>query len=463
MFLHAHRVQKLTYTHQHYTDAGALYRITWPTLAEFGKYVRRRPAGHPVGPLLRSLRVLHIDYYDHRKLYVTECFPYLAGRALLQLHLHCDGGEDSTNPRDILELSRVLPLLPTTSPNLQYVSIRDTRDHPNQDVCPGLSTLLSRLRHLRHFSCSMTLEKQNLQPLSAMTGLTHLSLALHTNRTERPTLRLDASSPDFVPFRSLHTLILDVMDLDIATACISLIEPNMLRRLRLITPPNHDESALERCFAAAAKQKSLREFALSVIVRLQPNAPPALETDAMINMRSIAMLFALAQLEIFSLNAFDNARFETDLDDSGVQAMANAWPELRSFTVVQGSWAPRGVHLAPARTTMRSLLALRDHCPHLAGLSISLDTSAFDVPVLQAACAAGAHGGALRKLNIGLRSTAVSNPSVAAQVIHGLFPNLRTVHDGTPVAWDEESSDWQEVAVILRKMTQSRPGSPMLL
>jgi hypothetical protein len=53
----------------------------------------------------------------------------------------------------------------------------------------------------------------------------------------------------------------------------------------------------------------------------------------------------------------------------------------------------------------------------------------------------------------------VSNHSVAAQILHGLFPNLRNIHDGTSVAWDQQSSDWQEVGAILRKLTQT-PLSP---
>lgn len=451
---HSNRVQKLSFGYQRYTDTGAIYRVAWAALAAFGRYVRRRPGG-PVGPLCLNLRALHVEYYDRRKFYVTECFPYIAGRALQELHLHCDGDPDGTTPGDILELSRVMPLLFSTSPNLQYISIRDTREHPNHDVCLGAGTLLGKLRHLRHFATSMTLEKQHIAYLAAMPKLTNLSLALFMNLAENPFLSNNlAISP---PFQALDTLVLDVKHLELATGCLKLLETPTLRKLGITTYMWQDDSTIERCFHAVAKQEFIRELTVCVASNAAGLLPTmAVQGQCNMNVRSISTLFSLSHLQSLSLHALDKARFETDLDDSGVIAMAEAWPQLHSLTIVQGSFAPRHMQLPPARTTMGSLLALRDHCPHLAGLSISLDTTDFDIPVLEAACAQDqSAGAALRKLNIGTRSSPVSNHSVAAQILHGLFPNLRNIHDGTSVAWDQQSSDWQEVGAILRKLTQT--------
>lgn len=369
--------------------------------------------------------------------------------------MHCDFSENGADAHDLLELSRVVCLLPATSPNLEHLSFRDTRERPKHEPCLGISVLLGKLRHLRHFTCSMTMEKQNLVHLAAMPNLSHMSIAMHTDLNQCPALPTAPLS--YVPFRSLETMVLDVKFLEHATACVSALEAQTLRKFRLTTPMWQDEAVLEKCFKAISKQRHIRELTVCVVPRpsgfiLQPT--PNIQECGM-STHSISSLFALPKVQILSLNAEDNARFETDLDDTGIIAMANAWPNLRSLTIVQGSWAPRGVSLPHARTTMGSLLALRDHCPDLAGLSISLDTTSFDKAILHAAYISGSLGTSLRKLNIGSRSTPVSNHSFAAQVLHGLFPNLRTIHDGESVAWDRQSTDWQEVSTILRKLTRT--------
>ncbi|GJE84044.1 hypothetical protein PsYK624_001190 [Phanerochaete sordida] len=455
---HASRVQKLTFCYQQYTDSGAIYRVSWATLAAFARYVRRRPGG-PTGPLCLNLRALHVEYYDRRKLYVTECFPYIAGRALQELHSFCDGGPDGTTPTDTLELSRVMPLLASTSPNLHYISLRDSREHANREPCSGVGTLLGKLQHLQHLATCLTLEKQQFIHLASMKKLKSLSIALHMLPTESP---LPSEGLLNGPgFQTLEALTLDVKHLELATGFLNLLESPSLHRLRITTAMWQSDATIERCFRAAAAQRNVRDLTLCVASAAPGPFAGALPAQCNLNARTIGLLFPLGALQTLSLHALDTARFETDLDDAGVAALAAAWPALRSLALVQGACAARGAPLPPARTTLAALLALRDHCPLLAGLSLSLDTSRFDSGVLAAACApAGGAGAALRKLNIGARSTPVSNHSVAAQVLHGLFPNLRSIHDGTSVAWDQETSDWQEVNAVLRRLFSPSPLEP---
>lgn len=316
--------------------------------------------------------------------------------------------------------------------------------------------LLGKLQHLQHFTTCLTLEKQHILHLAAMKKLKHLSVSLHMEPSESPLPSADTLGG--ARFQALETLFLDVKHLELATGFLNLLESPSLHKLRVTTAMWHNDIAIERCFRAIAGQRGVTD--LTLCVASAPSGPfPAGGADpCSINTRTIALLFALGGLQSLSLHALDHARFETDLDDGGVAALAHAWPALRSLALVQGAWAPRGTPLAPARTTMGALLALRDHCPHLAGLSLSLDTTRFPPAVLTAACAPPPPGAAvLRKLNIGARSTPVSNHSVAAQVLHGLFPGLPSIHDGTSVAWDQQSSDWQEVNAILRRLTQEPP------
>jgi hypothetical protein len=435
-----------------------MYRIARSVLSAFGRYVRRRPGGGPVGPLLRNCRILHVDYYDCRKYYVTECFTYLAGRALTELHLHCDvDSSEAPSSQDILDLSRVMQLVPATSPDLRVLIIRDPRQNPSHEQCKGLSVLLGKLKDVRQFMTCMSLDKMDISYLAAMPNLTQLSLALYSELEESPFRTLDLST-DPVPFRALETLTLDVKYPDFATGLISLLGSQRLQKLRLTSMMWQEESTMERCLAAIATQPYIRD--LAIYVTQPPTSafatPPRVESP--VSSHGLMKLLALSQMQTFVLVAHDNARFETDLDDRMLTAMASAWPYLRSLTIVQGTWGPRGVTLPHARTTMSSLLALRDNCPHLSGLSISLDTTELnDKNVLHAAATnLGDVGTALIKLNIGSRSTPVSNHSVCAQVLEGLFPNLEEIHDGTSVSWDHESSDWQEVGTILRRMKSSR-------
>ena len=307
------------------------------------------------------------------------------------------------------------------------------------------------------------MEKQNLVHLAAMQNLQHMSIAIHVELSESPALPI--SPQDHLPFHKLETLMLDVSYLEHATSCLTVLEPQTLQRFRLVAPMWQDETVLERCFKALTKQRLLREISICVSARSNGFmfTPAHLVPTCTMSTHAISTLFSLPDIRMLSISANDHARFETDLGDTGIRAMASAWPHLRSLTVVQGPPPPRGVQLPAAQTTMGSLLALRDGCPDLSGLSISLDTTAFDHAILQAAVlpVAGVGGAALRKLNIGARSTPVSNHSFAAQVLHGLFPNLRSIHDGESVAWDQQSSDWQEVGAILRKLTQTPSLGPV--
>ena len=414
--------------------------------------MRRRPGNAPTGPLFQNLRVLHIEYYDSRKFYVTECFPYLAGSSLDQLHLQCNGDAVGAHSHDFLDLSRVIQMLSMTSPKVQRISIQDNRERQNHEQCKGLSILLGRLKDIRQYASCMTIDKSDISNLAAMPNLTFLSAAFHMGLAESPFLSIDLSSVP-IAFQFLETLVLNVRHVEFATGFIGAIDSQCLRKLRLTVAMWHDENTMERCLSAIARQSFLRDISITV------SAPPIIGTAARPNVdctmtkHGIMRLFSLSQIQTFCLNAHDDASFETDLDDNGIIAMATAWTGLRSLTIVQGSWAPQGVQLPPTRITMASLLALRDHCPNLVGISISLDTTNLDDIHLRAAACAnrGDIGTSLRKLNIGARSTAVSNHSICAQVLKGLFPRL-TLHDGANVDWDQESSDWQEVGAILRKL-----------
>ena len=433
-------------------------------LAAFGNYVRRRQGGGPSGALFRNLRILSMDYSEHRagKYYVTECFPYIAGQLLSELHLRCDAETGGADHRDILDLSRVVRLLPATSPDLQHIIIRDLRQRQSHDGCAGLSYLLSRLKDVRQYVSAMTLTKGDIANLAAMPALTHLSIALHMELAESPFFNLDLETP--IPFNSLESLSLDVKHLELAIAFIRLLDPHCLTKLQLTTAAWHDESTMERCLVAIARHTNLRDLAIYISPPPAPRFEVLRRVECMLSKPTLMKLFTLPDIQSFVLAANDRARFETDIDDQTIAAMAMSWPHLRSLTIVQGDWAAHGVVLPPARTTVASLLALRDNCRDLHGLSISLDTSNFDDRnVLHAvATNAGDEGTALEKLNIGSRSTRVSNHSVCAQVLKGLFPNLTEIHDGSNVAWDKESSDWQEVGAILRRLSMPpRETSPM--
>ncbi|KAF7797714.1 hypothetical protein EIP86_008914 [Pleurotus ostreatoroseus] len=464
MHLHrnVHRIRKFTFCSQWYSEDGMSCRLNPASLAQLSQHVvsvqhKRR------APLLPNLNVLHFDYYErYPGLCVANCFPHIAGRALEEIHLHCD---EDMFPEGLapLSLSSVLPQITKVSPNVSYVTIWDSRNYPSTKHSSGVSGLLMGLCGIQHFTCSLPVRNNDIAALARQPKLLSLSIALFMDRAEGPFLPslLRPASP----FRCLHTLVLQVAQICLATSFMSFPQTETIRKLRIATPMWSDEKELENCFKAISRHRRLQELSIAVVSTRIPAAGhlPFGTSQCLLSSATLALLFPLDDMRSFSLSAQDRARFETDLDDAGVDAMARAWTQLRSLTIVQGSWCPRGLTLPPARTTMRALVALREHCPHLTGLSMGFDTSAFDNATLQAAITGqtaaenGASPHALRKLNIDTRSTPVSNPSIAAQVLRGLFPQLHNIHDGSSVAWDQKRTDWQEVSSILRGMIDGVP------
>lgn len=446
MYSHVGRIRRFTFCQQRYTDSGVTYKIAWSALTMLNQHVssaRCRP-----GPFLPNLRVLHFDFYDRfPALLLADCFPHIGGRSLTEIHLHCDDDAGPEGMR-LLDFTIVLPIMPAITPNLQHISVWDSRNYPANRPSTGISGLLEGLRTLHRFTCSLPLRNMDITSLARQPKLTSLSITLLMDSSEGPSLPPDVRA---VPsFRSLDTLILQVAHIVLATAFVGLLDPGTLRKLRIATPMWFDETDLQACFKTISYHRRLQELSIAVVSSRMPTGHIPFGAQCSVKTSTVALLFSLEELLAFSLSAQDRARFETDLDDAGVHAMAKAWPDLRSISIVQGSWCPTGMTLAPTRITMKALLALRDHCPHLCGLSIGLDTSSFDLHVLQAAALGGATGHALRKLNIDARSTPVSNPSIAAQILHGLFPQLHTIHDGGSMDWDQKQTDWQEVASYLR-------------
>lgn len=465
-YLHRHvnRIRKFTFCSQWYTESGISCRLAPTALSQLSQHVvsvqhKRR------APLLPNVNVLHFDYYErYPGLCVANCFPHIAGRALVEIHLHCD---EDMFPEGLapLSLSSVLPLITKVSPNVSYVTIWDSRNYPSTKHSTGISGLLIGLRGLQHFTCSLPVRNNDITALARQPKLTALSIALFMDRAEGPVLPTLLRPTSAPPFRCLHTLVLQVAQIYLATAFMAFPQTETLRKLRIATPMWYDETEMQNCFKAISQHRRLQELSIAVVsTRIPPvGLVPFGNGQCILSSATLALLFPLDDMRAFSLSAQDRALFETDLDDAGVEALARAWTQLRSLTIVQGSWCPRGVTLTPARTTMRSLVALREHCPRLAGLSIGLDTSTFDNTTRQAAITGqdatvsddATH--ALRKLNIDTRSTPVSNPSIAAQVLRGLFPQLHNIHDGSSVAWDQKRTDWQEVSSILRGMIDGIP------
>ncbi len=455
---HAHRVRSVNLCQRRYTESGATYEISWNTLIRFSQHLRTRSYERAV-PFFRHLRTLSCDYHERfLPKWAADCFHHIAGRSLVELHLLCD--EDTSTAymmNQLVDLSRALPPLSASSPNMKYVSIRDTRPYPSNKPCSGTTSLLARLRHLRHFTNSLPLQNSDVIYLAGQSKLSYLHLTLLMQQSEGPKIPQDLRIS--TPFHFLGTLVLQVRHVDLATAFLNLLDSPPLKKLSITTAIWSDETEIRNCLEAISARPSLQDITLMVSgSRFLSGTQPG--GHCTISFRTIAVLFALGGVLSFRLTAEDRARFETDLDDIGVEAMSQAWPQLRNLSIVQGTYAPRGVVLPPVRTTMGAMLALRDHCHHLSGVSISLDTSSFETHVLQAACTGGELGHSLRKLDIGARSSPVSNPSVAAQILHGLFPRLQNIHDGSSVAWDAHYSDWQEVGGILRKLISGSELEP---
>ena len=447
MYKHVHRVRKIAFSHQRYTETGIVYRTDWTALSLLSHHVAT--ARCLPGPFLPNLRVLHFDYYErYPSLWLADCFPHLAGRPLKEIHLHCD---EDFGPEilQLVDLSVVLPLVAVVSPNLKHVSIWDSRNHPTTHSSNGISGLLAGARSLQRFTSSLPIRKVDIGHLAVQPQLSCLSIVL---LIENPEGQLLIQGVDTPTFASLESLALHVANLNLATAFIKLLKYGKLRKLRISTPMWFEETELQDCFRTLAQHLTLQELAIAVVSRRGTVIPSLQGAQCIIHSSTIALLFGLPHLHSFSLSAQDRARFETDLDDAGVEAMAKAWRSLRSLSIVQGSWAPLGISLPPPRTTLKALLFLRDNCPRLSGLSIGLDTTSLDLTVQQAAAFGGDTGHSLRKLNIDSRSTPVSNPEITAMILHGLFPELNSIHDGSSMLWNEKWSDWQEVGSILRNL-----------
>lgn len=445
-FRHAERVRKISWTQRHTLESGTVYEISWRTVSDFGHWLRRRPGDHVV-PLLNNLKVFHVDFYERGGRYqVSEGTPYVAGPALREMYWHCQADAYGFGTDDVVDVTRAIGMVPVMSPELSMLGFFDERGHAKTDPNAGLSGALRKLAHLRSFSSTLSLHSSDVASLSRMSRLTQLSAGIYTDEPILP----PNPSPDTIPFGSLQSLKLSVKELSKATAFLNLLgDATILRKFTLETSMSNSESAFEACFKAIARHKFLEEVAINI------NSTPVFTgpfiTYGVINTAVLAILYELPEIRIFVVNALDSARFETNLDDASMQSLALKWPHLRKLTIVQGSASTRGLRVPFAKTTLVSLMHLRNHCPELSSLSISLDTRSYELEKLQARSAPGGTGHALRRLNIGSRSTPVVNPELAASLLRGFFPNLVSVHDGSDVRWGE-ASDWQEVSAVLRRL-----------
>ena len=167
-----------------------------------------------------------------------------------------------------------------------------------------------------------------------------------------------------------------------------------------------------------------------------------------ISILTIAPLLSFTRLKFVSFTSL----FGFNLDDETVDAMARSWKDLEKLKV--GSfWQPQPPQPLPPRTTWKSLVSMAKHNPRLEELTLPFDATTITEQLHTRSSVIpwkDIRNDALQTLDV-CRSP-IDCPSVVAQLISDLFPNLERISVTPELEQKKDSRNgkWAEVEELLR-------------
>ncbi|KAK6967008.1 hypothetical protein R3P38DRAFT_3151510 [Favolaschia claudopus] len=222
------------------------------------------------------------------------------------------------------------------------------------------SVMLSKLKHVNHLSIEGILES-DLAHLAQLPSLTSLSVKQPSDSIDK----FEFVAHQATPITSLQELTLDHDSIPFVVGLLGMKHGWSLRRLSYTTRNAPLAADTAKVFAVLKAKCNHSSLTTSVIAYHGPTSFLT-QTTASLNKTPC----------VRSSHSAPYARWCStlarvfDLDDSDIDALARAWPQLYMLHL-HGS----GFRCPASRVTLRGLHSLSKHCHSLVDLKISLDAS----------------------------------------------------------------------------------------
>ena len=238
-----------------------------------------------------------------------------------------------------------------------------------QPFAEALTEIIPKLRHLTGFMHLPLISAADLVAFATLPRLTYLQCTLDESETPSEAF---AHCPSGSPsFPALKTLDLHLHSYEHVLSFLPDVTSHDLFCLSLYCDTMPTLQQIEALFALLASFSSrcpLRELRISASDALDADLPLAART---ITLNMLRPLFDL-QVEVLSISSFI-----IDIDDDALEAMATAWPCLRTLNLgIFTGWGARH----PPRATIRGLIPLIRHCPDISDIGYRMRTDILDTP-----------------------------------------------------------------------------------
>ncbi|KAI1790177.1 hypothetical protein LXA43DRAFT_922446 [Ganoderma leucocontextum] len=387
----------------------------------------------PHGSLLPNLRVYHTFHVDGFGLYRT--LPVLFGPKLRNFY-HCCVNTPSAFDSEENDYTRMLAKLRERSPSLESLGF-------SAEPCSSrfADNVLHDLSHYR----VLVLALLDGIPVTAP-ALLHLSTvknlqSLHA--TLSPELSEDAFDdvPPAAHFPTLrHTYLQHETSLAVCTAVIRFIRSKVFStaEVKCDSPGSATVAHVRDFFSALADspfQSSPMRISLEVNALANPESSP-ITNDTFAGLLRLKVLVAL-DLNICHPFA---------IDDELIAALAHSFPDLTYLNLAtkrpwkgpppRSASAPGGAKTSETAPSIRTLVQLAKHCPHMHTVGFALDARTCDPETRPGG---GTVHTKLRTLRVGCST--IASPEAVAAFLSDVFPKLFDVDNDWAREVDLEGED----------------------
>ncbi|KAK6984473.1 hypothetical protein R3P38DRAFT_3231715 [Favolaschia claudopus] len=302
----------------------------------------------------------------------------------------------------------LLAVVPTLCPLLTRVEICIS----GRLAHPAKSVILSKLKHVNHLSIE-GISESDLAHLAHLPSLTSLSVKQPSDSIHNHSF--ESVARQTTPFTSLQELTLDHDSIPFVVGLLGMKHGWSLRRLSYTTrnaPLAADTAKVFAVLKAKCTHSSLTHIRYSISrtnILLYPN-------DGVIEQDTLRLLFVFRSLREVVLHPGSGF----DLDDSDIDALARAWPQLYILHL-HGS----GFRCPASRVTLRGLHSLAKHCHSLIDLKISLDASVVFCPEDDTGIDVARSKAPLQKLSV--EDSIITEAAPVVAYLLRIFPSITLV------------------------------------
>jgi len=364
-------------------------------------YIDRFPClSNPPDPDSFFPNLRTVAWYPDNHLSMLPLFRLLCGPALTSL-----SAEFATDPAS-LAIAADLGVL---CPNITNISVSPLNDTPGDDLVNALSTSICHWGNLKHVTCD-DLTVSAMEHLSQARNLESLT-ACASARMSLFSQTLSPQEPSFPRLQHLH---LYTALLSTTTTCLRGLRLGLKEfRLHLFDAEVFSDSSCLRdlftALAEACSHVSLARFYLCIIY-------PSFPSSSASTIRDVRPLFSFSRLRVLSLEGLSTFTF----DDDDIAELASAWPNIEELAL--STFVDHPIASLP---TFQSLICLVRSCPKLRALSLVIDATKLDPPLL---CVVGrdVRSDVLDELCVG--NSPIGSPVPVVHILHNLCPGLKQVN-----------------------------------